>query len=312
MHILVTGSKGQLGCAFRHLFTAGASEVGVVPDALCNAEVDYIDRSDVDIASFEAVSSWFDEHKPYDVVINCAAMTNVDGCDADRKAAFAANAQGPYHLALACAQQGAALVHVSTDYVFSGTEERPRTEDDIPHPISGYGQSKFAGEALVRATCPQSYIVRTAWLYGYVGKNFVKTMLSLAQTHSHITVVADQLGNPTSAEDVAYAICQMLTCGKPGIYHCTNEGTCSWAEFAQAIMDEFGRSCTVEPISSEEYKKAHPATADRPHFSSLDKRALRQNCQHTMRSWQEALTSYAHNFRKFARDREEQHCENSS
>lgn len=305
MHILVTGSYGQLGQSLKHLFEVGSSEVGELPGELRDAQVDYVDMNDMDISNFDSVRAWFTKHDPYDVVINCAAMTNVDGCDQDRKAAFAANAQGPYHLALMCEEQHAKLVHVSTDYVFSGDDPKPRKESDIPHPISGYGQSKFAGEALVKAHCKQAYIVRTAWLYGYVGKNFVKTMLKLADTHDEIEVVSDQMGNPTSAEDVAFAITQILSKGHAGIYHATCEGTCSWYEFACAIMRAFGKACTVHPISSRAYKEKNPQSADRPLFSSLEKQMLARACGYTMRTWQDALSSYAQNFDQYAHDRVE-------
>lgn len=295
MHILVTGSHGQLGRALEHLFSHGSSEAGELPASYKAAQVDYIDMDDCDISSQQAVEEWFSSHEPYDLVINCAAMTNVDGCDVNRLAAFAANAQGPYNLAHACNNQHAAFVHVSTDYVFAGTKPRPRVEDDMVCPISGYGQSKLAGEALVRVTCPASFIVRTAWLYGYTGKNFVKTMLSLAQTHESISVVDDQFGNPTSAEDLALAIVRIAADAPYGVYHCTCEGTCSWADFAQAIMDEFAKPCRIARISSATYKEQHPQSASRPHYSSLDNANMRRAGIPPMRNWREALHSYATN-----------------
>lgn len=305
MHILVTGSYGQLGQSLKHLLETGSSEVGELSSEFRVADVDYVDMKDMDISQLASVRAYFDAHDPYDVVINCAAMTNVDGCDHDRKAAFAANAQGPYHLALMCEQQQAKLVHVSTDYVFAGNDPSPRSETDIPYPISGYGQSKFAGEALVQAHCSRAFIVRTAWLYGYVGKNFVKTMLTLADTHDEIEVVSDQMGNPTSAEDVAYAITQILSKGQAGIYHATCEGTCSWYDFACTIMKKFGKACVVHPISSKEYKQKNPQSAARPLYSALAKTALADECGYTMRTWQEALSSYAHNFDRYAHNRTE-------
>ena len=187
MRILITGSRGQLGNELRRLISTGQAEAGAVPAAYAGASVDYIDIDDLDISRWEAVDAWFGAHGPYDLAINCAAMTNVDGCETNWQGAFAANALGPMNLARACAAQGARLVHVSTDYVFPGTDPEPRVEADVPAPISAYGRTKLAGEGLALANNPRTFVVRTAWLYGYVGKNFVKTMLRLAQTHDHVT-----------------------------------------------------------------------------------------------------------------------------
>lgn len=296
MRILITGSRGQLGNELRRLISTGQAEAGAVPAAYAGASVDYIDIDDLDISSWEAVDAWFGAHGPYDLAINCAAMTNVDGCETNWQGAFAANALGPMNLARACAAQGARLVHVSTDYVFPGTDPEPRVEADVPAPISAYGRTKLAGEGLALANNPRTFVVRTAWLYGYVGKNFVKTMLRLAQTHDHVTVVDDQLGNPTSANDLALQILRLAQTDDYGIYHCTNEGTCSWADFAAAIMQEFGTGCRVEPCTSEQYKQMVPGSADRPHYSSLRNAHLEAGIGNGMRPWQDALHTYAANF----------------
>ena len=296
MRILITGSRGQLGNELRRLISTGQAEAGAVPAAYAGASVDYIDIDDLDISRWEAVDAWFGAHGPYDLAINCAAMTNVDGCETNWQGAFAANALGPMNLARACAAQGARLVHVSTDYVFPGTDPEPRVEADVPAPISAYGRTKLAGEGLALANNPRTFVVRTAWLYGYVGKNFVKTMLRLAKTHDHVTVVSDQLGNPTSANDLAWQILRLAQTEDFGIYHCTNEGTCSWADFAAAIMREFGTGCRVEPCTSEQYKQMVPGSADRPHYSSLRNAHLEAGIGNGMRPWQEALSTYAANF----------------
>ena len=296
MRILITGSRGQLGNELRRLITTGQAEAGAVPAAYAGASVDYIDIDDLDISSWEAVDAWFGAHDPYDLAINCAAMTNVDGCETNWQGAFSANALGPMNLARACAAQGAKLVHVSTDYVFPGTDPEPRVETDVPAPISAYGRTKLAGEGLALANNPRTFVVRTAWLYGYVGKNFVKTMLRLAKTHDHVTVVSDQLGNPTSANDLAWQILRLAQTEDFGIYHCTNEGTCSWADFAAAIMREFGTGCRVEPCTSEQYKQMVPGSADRPHYSSLRNAHLEAGIGNGMRPWQDALHTYAANF----------------
>ena len=296
MRILITGSRGQLGNELRRLISTGQAEAGAVPAAYAGASVDYIDIDDLDISRWEAVDAWFGAHGPYDLAINCAAMTNVDGCETNWQGAFAANALGPMNLARACAAQGARLVHVSTDYVFPGTDPEPRVEADVPAPISAYGRTKLAGEGLALANNPRTFVVRTAWLYGYVGKNFVKTMLRLAKTHDHVTVVSDQLGNPTSANDLAWQILRLAQTEDFGIYHCTNEGTCSWADFAAAIMREFGTGCRVEPCTSEQYKQMVPGSADRPHYSSLRNAHLEAGIGNGMRPWQDALHTYAANF----------------
>ena len=292
MHILITGCKGQLGTELQKQIAAGHSEIGALPACYANATVDAIDLDDLDISCASAVDEWFGAHEAYDVVINCAAMTNVDGCETNFVQAFAANALGPMNLARACAKTGAKLVHVSTDYVFPGTDEVPRTEEDVPAPISAYGRSKLAGEGLALAANPKTFVVRTAWLYGLVGRNFVKTMLGLGAKYDKVTVVNDQLGNPTSAADLAHELLVLATTDGYGIYHCTNEGTCSWADFAQAIMDGAGLACRVERCTSADWKRMHPESADRPAFSSLENARLAATIGNEMRPWRDALASY--------------------
>jgi dTDP-4-dehydrorhamnose reductase len=187
-------------------------------------------------------------------------------------------------------------VQVSTDYVFAGNEPGERVESDATGPISAYGTTKLEGEMLVAAATPKHFIVRTAWLYGYVGKNFVKTMKRLGESHDVVTVVDDQLGNPTSANDLAYEILKIALTDNYGIYHATNNGTCSWAQFAQAIMEGFKLDCKVEPVTSEQYKAANPQSADRPAFSSLTNKHLQDTVGDEMRPWQDALASYIQNF----------------
>lgn len=292
LHILITGSHGQLGCELQRLLSTLQAEIGPVPSEYANAHVDYADLEDLDISDYEAVRAYIADRDPYDLVINGAAMANVDGCEQHEAAAFSANAQGPLNLARICAEQGAKLVQVSTDYVFSGTEARPRTEDDYPCPISAYGRTKLAGEALVLAQNPKSFVVRTAWLYGYVGKNFVQTMIGLGKTHDQISVVCDQMGNPTSANDLAYEILRIAQTQSYGIYHVTNEGTCSWFDFASAIMKHAQLACKVVACTSQEYKRMNPQAAQRPCYSSLENAHLAQTIGNEMRPWSDALASY--------------------
>ena len=294
MRILITGSKGQLGNELKRLLETGKAEIGPVPSEYNEANVDYVDYDALDITDAAAVESWMSEHA-YDLVINCAAMTNVDGCEAAEGAAFKVNAQGPENLARECEKQDAKFVQVSTDYVFPGTDTTPRTEQDPTGPVSAYGRSKLVGELAVRKACRKYFIVRTAWLYGYVGKNFVKTMLNLGKTKDEISVVNDQLGNPTSANDLAYEILKIALTDNYGVYHCTNEGTCSWADFSKAIMEGAGLSCKVNRCTSKEYKEMNPASANRPAYSSLENVHLKTTIGNEMRDWQNALKTYLKN-----------------
>lgn len=292
MRILVTGSHGQLGSELRRCFESMKAEIGSIPVEYKDAVVDYIDYDTLDIANSKTVQMWFAKHKPYDLVINCAAATNVDGCEKDESTARAVNAQGARNLAVASQRQGAKIVHVSTDYVFSGTEAGERIESDKTGPLSAYGRTKLEGEQFVVAANPHHFIVRTAWLYGYVGGNFVKTMRRLAETHSQVSVVKDQVGNPTSANDLAYEILKLALTNNFGTYHCTNKGTCSWADFAIAIMKESKLDCEVIPVTSVEYKSMNPQSADRPAFSSLRNKHLEDTIGDEMRPWREALAMY--------------------
>lgn len=294
MKILITGANGQLGCELVRILANGKAEIGPIPEAYRDASVVCTDVDELDITDSGACMRFVSEGC-FDLVINCAAMTNVDGCETARDAAFAVNAQGPGNLARAAAAVGAKMVQVSTDYVFAGTEARPRLETDPTGPVSAYGESKLAGERAVLAGCQRSFVVRTAWLYGYVGKNFVKTMVRLGSSRESVTVVCDQLGNPTSANDLAYEILRIAAGDDFGIYHCTNEGTCSWADFAQAIMQHAGLACRVERCTSEEYKQMNPASASRPAFSSLENAHLAATVGNHMRPWQQALESYFRN-----------------
>lgn len=296
MRVLVTGAGGQLGNELRRLLETGAAEIGAIPAAYAQASVVYTDTPELDITDAAAVDAFFAAHD-FDVVFNCAAFTNVDGCETQQDTAFAVNATGAENLARACAAAragaGIPLVHVSTDYVFPGTEEGERAETDAVGPLSAYGATKLEGERLVAAANPKHHIVRTAWLYGYVGKNFAKTMLRLAETLPEVTVVADQFGNPTSANDLAYEMLRIALTDNYGVWHVTNEGTCSWADFAAAVLAD--TACTVKRCTSAEYQAAHPESAARPAFSALRNKRLEDTIGNEMRPWQEALATYLAN-----------------
>lgn len=292
MKVLVTGCNGQLGNELKRLFETGTAEIGPIPALYQDADVVYADVAQLDITDEDAVNAFFAAHE-FDVVINGAAMTNVDGCETAEDAAYRVNALGPANLAKACANQGAKLVHVSTDYVFPGNTAGERVETDATAPISAYGRTKLEGEKLALAANPKTFVVRTAWLYGYVGKNFVKTMLRLARDVGHMTVVDDQVGNPTSANDLAYEILKIAETENYGIYHCTNNGICSWAAFAKAIVEYAGYDpAIVTPCTSDEYAAAHPEAARRPLFSALRNKHLEDTIGDEMRPWQDALATF--------------------
>ncbi len=295
MRMLITGCKGQLGNELRRLLETGTAEIGPIPEELRDTEATFIDVEQLDITDSAAVDAYFAEHE-FDVVINCAAMTNVDGCEQVEDTAYRVNAIGPENLARAAASQGAKFIQVSTDYVFPGNEPGERVESDPTGPISAYGRSKLAGEQLSQAANPRTFVVRTAWLYGYVGRNFVKTMLRLARELGAMTVVDDQLGNPTSANDLAYELLKLSLTDDYGVYHCTNEGTTSWAQFTRAIVAGAGYDPDiVTPCTSDEYAAAHPAAARRPLFSALKNEHLAQTIGNEMRPWQDALADYLRN-----------------
>ena len=287
MKILITGANGQLGTELRRVLRDMRAEIGPLPADYQGAEVVALGSGELDITDENAVAS--ELAKGYDIVINAAAYTNVDGCESNTEDADAVNHLGPAHLARACEEHGTKLVQVSTDYVFPGNEEGERVETDLVGPISAYGRTKLAGEEAVKELCSRYFIVRTAWLYGYKGKNFAKTMIRLAKKFGKISVVADQFGNPTNANDLAYEILKLALTQEYGVYHCTDNGTCSWFDFACAVVDLAGIPCEKEPLTSAEYKQRFPQSADRPHFSSLKNAHLEATIGDEMRPWEEAV-----------------------
>ncbi len=222
MKIIVTGCRGQLGTEIIKQLREGRSELGPIPEKLVSATVIPVDLPELDITNYKMVDDFIRRQRP-DVIINCAAFTNVDGCEVNHDTAFKANAIGPRNLAQAATKTGARLVHVSTDYVFSGRENGgiPQDEATIPGPISAYGSTKLMGEKYVEQFCHRHFIVRTAWLYSYYGKNFVKTIVNAGKKFGKLEVVNDQCGNPTNAVDLAHEILQLCVTHEYGLYHCT-------------------------------------------------------------------------------------------
>ena len=293
MKILISGSKGQLGTELQQILAAGRSALGPVPAALAGAQAACYDIDTLDVTDLAAVRAAFAAQQPQ-VVINCSAFTNVDGCETNHDAAFLANAVGPRNLAMACSETGAKLIHVSTDYVFSGAPNGgvPLDEAALPGPVSAYGSTKLLGEEYVRRLCPRSFVVRTAWLYSATGKNFVFTMMNAGRKTGALTVVNDQLGNPTNAEDLAHHLLKLAATEQYGLYHCTGNGICSWYDFACEIIRLSGVAATVTPCTSAEYAAAHPEAARRPAWSALDNRMLRCTVGDEMRDWRAALEDF--------------------
>ena len=273
--LMITGCNGQLGRAINQVYE-GDGEF----------ECLNTDIPELDITDLEAVRAYVKKHAPY-AIINCAAYTAVDKCETDEDNAYRINAIGPKNLAIAAAEQGCKLIHVSTDYVFRGDADTPYVETDEPHPVSAYGRTKLAGEQFVREYGKDWFILRTAWLYGD-GKNFVRTMLKLAETREEVGVVCDQVGSPTSAVELAGAIKYLVPTEQYGIYHATCEGVCSWADFAREIFRLAGLPTRVKSLTSEEY----PSPTKRPAYSVLENRKFNTETSYRFADWNDAIRTY--------------------
>lgn len=282
--ILVTGCNGQLGRAIRKEYADEAVEF-INTDVVGGEDVVSLDITDVD-----AVLKLARETKP-DVIINCAAHTNVDKCEEQWDLAYKINALGPRNLSIAAREVDAKIIHVSTDYVFEGNGIRPYTEFDAPNPVSAYGKTKLEGEKFVKEFAPKHFILRTAWLYGD-GKNFVKTMLKLSESHDEVNVVCDQLGSPTSAVELAKVIHYLEGTENYGLFHATCEGDTNWADFTEEIFRKTGKTTKVNHVTSAQYKEMNPASADRPAYSILDNYMLRLTSDYKMADWHDALDVY--------------------
>ncbi len=292
MKIMITGCNGQLGNELQSILKSGYAEIGKISDDFKDAVIIPVDIDTLDITDENAVNEFVGGEKP-DVIINCAAMTNVDGCESNREAAFKVNADAVAILAKAAKNANAKFVHLSTDYVFAGDGKRPYLESDEINPQSAYGESKAEGEKNALQFCDKTFIVRTAWLYGLIGKNFVKTVRRVIKEKGGITVVDDQRGNPTNANDLAYHILKLILTDKYGIYHCTGEGECSWYEFAGAISEYSGFGADkVKPCSTKWYNETYNVPTSRPSYSALENAALKNTVGNEMRDWHIALKEY--------------------
>jgi len=273
--VLVTGVNGQLG----HDVVQRLHELGI--------EAIGVDVDDFDITDKNQTEAYLLKCKP-DVVVHCAAYTAVDKAETDREKCYAINVEGTRNIAEVCKKLDAKMVYISTDYVFDGQGTEPHREDEPTNPVNYYGYSKEQGERVVKEVLDKYFIVRTSWVYGKNGSNFVKTMLKLAQTRNEINVVHDQVGAPTYTRDLAVLICNMLQTANYGTYHGVNEGYCSWYEFALAIFDKAGIQMKVNPVSTAEY----PAVAKRPLNSRLCKDNLDRNHFNRLPRWEDALNRY--------------------
>ena len=280
MRLLVTGAGGQLGGDLRSVASAAGYEVTGTAHLEC------------DIADAARVAIVLDDLRP-DVVINCAAWTKVDAAETAEDAAYRVNVLGPGVLADACAARELLLVHASTDYVFDGTARQPISEDTPPAPRSVYGRTKLEGEGAVRERAPRHIIVRTSWLYGREGPNFIRTMLRIAATGEPPRVVADQVGSPTWTGHLAPAMLRLVERGATGTYHLTNSGSTSWHGLADLVFEAAGLPLRALPISTAEY----PTAAARPAYSVLDNRHWRELGEPPLQAWQDGVRSYVEELR---------------
>ncbi len=273
---MVTGANGQLGCALRRLL-----------DREMPGEAIYTDKQELDLTDAAAVENFIRDNEVTHIV-NCAAYTAVDRAEEEKRECALINTDAVKNLAAAADLLGAKIIHISTDYVFDGTNHRPYRESDKVNPISQYGTTKRKGETALLALAPESIIIRTAWLYSDTGHNFVKTILSLAEKQNEIRVVCDQIGTPTYARDLAEAVLAVLKSHQwvAGIYHFTDEGAASWYDFAKAILRIAGKKTRVVPIPTEDY----PTLAQRPAYSILDRSRIKATYGVEIPHWEDALT----------------------
>ncbi|RGV95807.1 dTDP-4-dehydrorhamnose reductase [Ruminococcus sp. AF14-10] len=275
MRILVTGVKGQLGYdVMNELAKRGHTGIGV-------------DVEEMDITDAAKVEQVIKESE-VEAVIHCAAYTAVDAAEDNAELCHKINAEGTENIAKVCKELDLKMIYISTDYVFNGEGTRPWEPDDEREPLNVYGQAKYEGELAVEKYLEKYYIVRIAWVFGVNGKNFIKTMLNLSETHDELSVVNDQIGSPTYTYDLARLMVDMVETDKYGRYHATNEGLCTWYEFATEIFRQAGKEITVHPVTSDQF----PSKARRPHNSRMSKDKLEANGFDRLPTWQDALNRY--------------------
>ncbi len=278
--VLVVGAGGMLGSDLVPHLREKSSESG-------EAQIVALSRKELDVTSAPAIDGLMGQVSP-GVVINCAAFTNVDGCESHVEQAMSVNAEAPGLLGDACRLVDALLVHIGTDFIFDGVHRRPYREDDAANPLSVYGKSKWEGEQAIRASECRHLIVRTSWLFGIHGKNFVEAILNKAMAGEELRVVDDQVGRPTHTVDLCEAIVELLDAGAEGIVHFANEGQCSWHEFATEIVERSGCRVEVRRISSDQLDRP----ARRPSYSVLDLTRYHECSGRRARPWSEVLREY--------------------
>jgi len=279
----VIGSKGMLG----------KDLMGVLPSSFPDDEVIGWDIEDIDIQKEEDTATQIEKLQPH-IVIHVAAYTDVDGCELDEEKAFAVNAEGTKHITLAASRCRAKVVYLSTDYIFDGNKREPYLENDLPSPLNVYGRSKLKGEQYIQEWMKDALIIRTQWLYGSYGKNFVTSILQQATEKKVLSIVNDQVGSPTYTADLAKAISILIGVDARGIFHVANSDLCSWYIFGQAVLKLSGLDkVRVIPISSKEFGR--PAV--RPSYSVLDCQKLKKETGLTLRPWTEALKNYLNTYR---------------
>jgi dTDP-4-dehydrorhamnose reductase len=284
--ILVTGSYGQLG-----------REIIARADSYKDYKFTYTDLNELDITDTSAVNDFLFKGR-FDVLINCAGYTNVDKAEEEPEIAMEVNARAVKNLVKAANSTGTFPIHISTDYVFGNIKSRPYTEEDLPAPLSAYARSKYEGEKLFLENTDKGLIFRLSWLHSIYGKNFVKTILSLSQSREELRVVSDQVGTPTWSGDFISTLLALLPTiimdKKKEIYHYSNEGVSSWYDFARAIVEISGNTCSVIPISTEEY----PLPASRPYYSLMDKSKIRKDFNIEIPHWHTGLINMMHQLKK--------------
>ena len=282
--IIVTGCNGQLGRAINKELAGSGFEL-INTDVFEGEGITPLDITNVDAVVDLARST------KASAIINCAAYTAVDKQESDVDLSYKINAIGPRNLAIAATEVGAKLVHVSTDYVFDGNGTRPYIEFDKTGPVSVYGKTKLAGEEMVKQFAGDFFIVRTAWLYGD-GKNFVKTMLGLSETHDELNVVCDQVGTPTSTKELAKAIHFLLGTDNYGIFHGTCEGSTNWADFTEEIFRIAGKNTKVNHVTTAQYQEMNPQAAPRPAYSILENYMFKLTSDFMFADWHDAISDY--------------------
>ncbi len=273
MKVLITGAGGMLGQDVLKVF----SDLDVIG----------LKREELDICDEDSVKNTLLDLKP-NVVINCAAFTNVDLCESEKDKAFEVNGYGPGLLASFCSKISCKLIHISTDYVFDGTSTTPYLEDDPTNPINVYGESKLKGEEEIKKKSENYLIIRTSWLFGQGGSNFIKTIIKLGIEQNSIQVVNDQRGCPTFTNDLAQGIRHLLENNAQGIFNVTNTGACTWFDLAKFVLEKKNIKVKIDPVDSNKFKRP----AKRPHFSVLSPKKYRTTVKSTLRHWQQAVIEY--------------------